>query len=357
MNTNYKGIVPESATHLAAIMGMLFLLSSVRVSLAASTSSLLIPSTTPWTDTGIFVNSGSILRIQAWDMVSYWGSRPYAVTGPGGTNWDGTQFFSDATLPNTTVVSLIGKIGGTSMAGTGTPVPEGLPGNGEGYVGASYNQRVATGGELFLGFNDRPCCFWDNSGSFSVTVVLDSPPVAVARVAPLFALLPGETNLLILSPNNTSAAVVLDGSESSDADNDPLQFSWCVDGQTNGLSTDAVAAAVLPVGPHRAALVVSDGYSTATAEVSFEIIPPSTAVAQLVQLVNDSGLGARDQHGLRATLLAAAAAFDRGSVTAALNQLSAFQNKVCAQIAPSTPALANELISGAQQIITVVSGG
>jgi hypothetical protein len=143
-----------------------------------STSHLLIPSTVPWTDTGIFVNSGTILSIQASGMVSYWGSRPYAVTEPGGTNWDGTQFFADATLPDTTVVSLIGKIGGTSMAGSGTPVPEGLPGNGEGYVGASYNQRVTTGGELFLGFNDRPCCFYDNSGSFSVTVVLDSPPMA-----------------------------------------------------------------------------------------------------------------------------------------------------------------------------------
>jgi hypothetical protein len=71
---------------------------------------------------------------------------------------------------------LIGKIGGTTALGTGTPVPEGLPGNGPGYVGSSYNQFIGTGGELFLGFNDQTTAFGDNSGSFAVTVTTVAIP-------------------------------------------------------------------------------------------------------------------------------------------------------------------------------------
>src|SRR5439155_1128510 len=48
-------------------------------------------------------------------------------------------------------------------------------------------------------------------------------PVASANVSPLFAIPQGGTNLFILSPNNDDATVVLDGSQSSDEDNDPLQ--------------------------------------------------------------------------------------------------------------------------------------
>jgi hypothetical protein len=177
------------------------------------------------------------------------------------------------------------------------------------------------------------------------------PPVVIARVSPLFAISPGETNLFILSPDNVSAAIVLDGSQSSDADNYPLQFSWYADGQTNQLATGAVASALLPVGPHTATLVVSDGYDTATADVSFGIITPATAVGQIVALVNSAELEARNKQPLLATLSAAIAAFDRGNVTASLSQLSAFQNKVRAQVAPLNQALANQLSAAAQQIV------
>jgi len=181
------------------------------------------------------------------------------------------------------------------------------------------------------------------------------PPLAIARVSPRFTISPTLTNFFILSPDNLAAAIVLDGSQSSDPYDVPLQFSWYVDGQTNLLATSAVATALLPVGPHTATLVLSDGYDTATTQVSFEIITPATAVGQLAQLVKDAELGAGNQQPLLATLRAAAASFDRGDVAAALNQLSAFQNKVRARIAPSNPALASELATAAQQIIAVVS--
>jgi hypothetical protein len=87
-------------------------------------------------------------------------------------------------LPNTVCHSLVGKIGGTTAVGDGTPVPEGTLGDGPGFVGTSYSELVPTSGELFLGFNDDPAVFWDNSGSFSVTIsVVPVPePSTVALV-------------------------------------------------------------------------------------------------------------------------------------------------------------------------------
>jgi hypothetical protein len=144
---------------------------------ATSSHAISIPGTTAWTDTGIFVPSGTILDILASGTVRY-GPVTQQVTGPNGTNYDGTQFFATAVLPTTTVVSLIGKIGGTTMIGTGTPVPGGLAGNGVGFVGSSYSQFISTGGELFLGFNDQISIFGDNSGSFSATVTVPEPSSA-----------------------------------------------------------------------------------------------------------------------------------------------------------------------------------
>src|SRR5205085_7731735 len=94
--------------------------------------------------------------------------------------------------------------------------------------------------------------------AFLARAVLNHPPLAVANVSPLLAASSTDTNLFILSPNNAAAAVVLDGSQSSDADNDLLEFFWYADGQTNLLATGAVATVLLPIGPHTVTLVVGD---------------------------------------------------------------------------------------------------
>ena len=159
---------------------------------ATSSQAISIPGTTAWTDTGIFVPSGATLNIFASGTVRY-GPVTQQVTGPNGTNYDGTQFFATAVVPNATIVSLIGKIGGTTSIGTGTLVPQGLAGNGVGFVGSSYSQFISTGGELFLGFNDQVGQFGDNSGSFSATVTVPEP--SSAALAGLGALTFG-TNFL-----------------------------------------------------------------------------------------------------------------------------------------------------------------
>jgi hypothetical protein len=167
----------------ATILFSLVLLQSAQEAPAQNIYTMDVPCTVPWTDTGINIAAGSQLDITASGIVSY-GSFPFEVTDANGGNWDGQQFFETAVLPNTTVVSLIGKIGGTTDIETGTSVSEGTPGNGPGFVGTSYSEMISTSGELFLGFNDQIQSFGDNSGSFSVTIdVVPVPePSTVALV-------------------------------------------------------------------------------------------------------------------------------------------------------------------------------
>src|SRR6266478_4061297 len=192
---------------------------------------------------------------------------------------------------------------------------------------------------------------------FSRSFNLNHAPLALATVSPLFAIPQGGTNRFILSPNNADATIVLDGSQSSDADNDPLQFNWYADGQPNALTTGALATNQFAVGPHTVQLVVSDGHDTATAQVSFAVITPATAVSQLMLLVDEANLANKNQQPLLATLSAAKSAFVRGNFQAGVDQLSAFQNQIRAQVAPWNPALAGELITATQRISEVVGGG
>jgi len=155
-------------------------------------------------------------------------------------------------------------------------------------------------------------------------------------------------------PTARGCAAFSNGSQSSDADNDLLEFFWYADGQTNLLATGAVATVLLPIGPHTVTLVVGDSQHTATAEVNFEIITPGIAVGQIMLLVEEANL--QHKQALLASLNAAQASFDRGHFNAAVHELDAFQDKVRAQVAKSDPELASELIADAQQIITVMSG-
>ena len=146
-----------------------------------------IPATTPWTDTGINISAGSELEVTASGTATY-GFSPGQNCGPNGGDLGGPLFFSDSVVPTAVSHSLIGKTGGTTAVGNGTPVPEGTPGDGVGFVGASYNEIISTGGELFLGFNDQVGGFSDNSGAFSVTVtVVPVPEPSVAALAGLGA--------------------------------------------------------------------------------------------------------------------------------------------------------------------------
>jgi hypothetical protein len=130
----------------------------------------------PWRDTGIDVVAGQSLEMStdpnATVSFGWWRVNADGVGLPfvDGTVTGGTI------LPDTIILSLVGKIGGTTAVGTGTPLPEGRPGKGPGFVGSSYHEEANVTGRLFLGFNDD--IFGDNSGSFSVTINVGGPDLA-----------------------------------------------------------------------------------------------------------------------------------------------------------------------------------
>jgi large repetitive protein len=184
---------------------------------------------------------------------------------------------------------------------------------------------------------------------------INDAPVAVATISPLTLLTPGQTNLVIISPNNTNTVVVLDGSLSSDIDNDPLHYSWFVESATEPFATGVRVTNLVAVGSHKIALRVDDGNLSAETTIDFDVITLSEAVAQLLLFVEESSLDRTRKRPLSATLKAAMAGFERGEFHSAMNQLRALQNKTRAQIEPIDPLVAREIISRAEAILDIVS--
>ncbi len=173
-------------------------------------------------------------------------------------------------------------------------------------------------------------------------------PVAKVTVSPL-AQFPGLTNLVVISPNNTNATVVLDGSLSTDVENDPLQYTW-LEG-TNVIAAGVLAANVLPVGSHAITLLVTDGTDVALDTVTVEVITPAQSVEILVAMVKEASLSKKREKELLASLREGAHAFQKNKLAQGIKRLTSFQDKVRKRIAPSDPVLADQLINAAQVII------
>jgi hypothetical protein len=175
-----RRLTPKELLLVVCILWSLF--ACIQTAQATNVYTLQVPSIDPWLDTGIVIPNNSLLSITAAGIVSYGYSAGQSADANGGDS--GVDFYSAALLPTTEICSLIGKIGGTTGAGTGTLLPTGLSGKGPGFVGISYDQIVTDGGELFLGYNDIPYFidgngyynYVDNTGSFSVTVSFTPVP-------------------------------------------------------------------------------------------------------------------------------------------------------------------------------------
>jgi hypothetical protein len=176
--------------------------------------------------------------------------------------------------------------------------------------------------------------------SSNALVIVNDRPVADASATPS----------PVVSANGSNATAILDGSRSFDDDGDALQFIWLEAG--NLLETGRVAIAVLTLGTHTIQLVVSDGLFSATNAITIEVLTGSQALDRLQTIVKSE---VPRPVPLNASLDAAIASINRGDLTSALNQIHAFQNKVRAQVAPHYPALAEQLLQNAQEIIDALS--
>src|SRR5207302_5701829 len=81
----------------------------------------------------------------------------------------------------------------------------------------------------------------------------------------------------VIASNNINAVVAFDGSLSSDADNDTLQYTWKEGASV--FATGATATRMLSVGTHTITLMVSDGVATGTAAVTVEVDAATASVA------------------------------------------------------------------------------
>jgi alpha-tubulin suppressor-like RCC1 family protein len=184
-------------------------------------------------------------------------------------------------------------------------------------------------------------------------------PVPVVRVFPSFVLSSNYSALQVISPNGSNAIVYFDASLSSDIDGDPLTFAWFDHGTNHLFGSTVVATNVLATGTHSLTLAVSDGHVTVFEPFAVDVLSAGDAVGELINLIQSlSHSGARPNtwKQLLDSLQSAQFEFQNGLWNAGLVHTRIFESRVLAQIEPSDPTLANNLIYIAQQIIGVIQG-
>ena len=177
------------------------------------TFTMSIPSTQPWTDTGLTVQEGDQITITASGTIIF--ADPHTAehtAGPDGKPGTGgtcSYLVTDATVPGN---SLVGNVASAST----------LDGKGF-FVGTSYQGAVpisntsATSGTLFLGYNDGVVyCSrtgydsWgfegDNQGSFEVQVTISPAPKVTALAFP-FAFVDTAFPVLVIVKNNADSTI------------------------------------------------------------------------------------------------------------------------------------------------------
>lgn len=181
---------------------------------------------------------------------------------------------------------------------------------------------------------------------------LPTPTIDVFPVVHWFEI---QTNLVILSPNNSNAVIYLDGLLSSDADGDTLDFAWFDGVSVIPFAVEGTTRVTLDIGEHAITLQADDGKDMRTSEIMVEVLTPGAAVEALILEVSASVLDRNRKSPLLSTLKSAAASFDRGSFSSGTHQLDAFLNSVEAKLKKSNPDLARQWTDVAAGIIRTVS--
>ena len=202
-------------------------------------------------------------------------------------------------------------------------------------------------------WNDGP----SNHHEYAVVEVdpllFNHPPVAGIVIAPL-AHLPGISNLLVITPACAPAKVILDGSRSTDADRDALQFSWS--SGTTSWATGLVVTNQFNAGLYAIGLHVSDGVASDSNSTTLQVITPVQAVGILSNLVHGAALETNWNLFLNLPLRGAALAFGRCDSLQASNQLAAFRSRVEMSEGMLGAELMAQLLAGAQTIMNSASG-
>jgi hypothetical protein len=173
---------------------------------------------------------------------------------------------------------------------------------------------------------------------------------ALTNAAPVADATATRTRIILL--NNRDAVIELNGTRSFDADGDSLSFAWLWKGRTIG--SDARVTKRVGVGTHIFTLVVSDGTASDSDTVTVEAVTAEQAVRALAGIVRSAPLSPGHERQLLRNLELARISFDRGYFQAGIVSLSGFQTYTRRHSRAIGPALAQQLISEAEAIISAL---
>jgi len=177
-----------------------------------------------------------------------------------------------------------------------------------------------------------------------------SPPLPRITVSPEFTI-EGAPHPLVIACDGSGANVTLDARGSTDPDGDPLSYAWFAGGSQTPFSTADVVTTPADVGVFSVTLRVSDAQSSANATVTFEVVTPAEAAAQLSLLLESADLSRKNKGPLQSSIAAAINSLEHGKIKTGINQLEAFENKVQAQLGSDHPGLAASLTAATEALI------
>jgi len=190
--------------------------------------------------------------------------------------------------------------------------------------------------------------FQSEAATVDITVTpVNDPPVAVIHIEDTVTFLGSPTIITF----EETATVIVDGSGSSDVENDPLSYIWTVGDPPEAFATTVRATNEVAPGSYVFRLELFDGTYTGSAAAPVDVLTPCDAIAPMIVLVQQSPHSNGIKRPLIDCLQMACDAFDKGKFGKAVNMLEAFQDKAAIRLAPVDPELAQVLIEAAQTLI------
>jgi len=184
----------------------------------------------------------------------------------------------------------------------------------------------------------------------TVTPVNDAP-VAKAQIENTLAFLDQPTIITL----DSTAIVILDGSQSSDVENDPLTFTWLVGDPPVAFATGIRVTNEVATGSYVFELLVSDGELSGTAQAPVDVLTPCDAIALLVLRIEESSHPGGIKNPLIDELETSCNHFDKVRIDKGIESLGIFQAKAADKLGDVDAAFVGLLTEAAQTLIDAVS--
>ena len=195
------------------------------------------------------------------------------------------------------------------------------------------------------------------SAAATVTInirAVNDPPSAVASLSSTTLLSSNRNEYVILAPDDRVASVTLDGSLSSDAEGDALQYGWSEAGRTRPFGVTAIVIKSFRPGLYTLELRVSDGAASDFTTIRLRVVTRVQAIGELVTMVTQSNLRENDKRSLTKLLQLTSASMDRHGTRQASIHLRTFRSKVRAQISRTYPEFADRLLYNTDVLISAM---